>query len=630
MKLPELFSHGYSKGGLRIDYLRKPDDADTTRMNITDDDGHEHSSADGRFVSKGGGGSAEKPFTIAGMTLEQATKLAEKHGHKDVADKIRKHPSGWVQELTRLKDGDKAEASQKRKDTRAANWKPSEDHQAVLDRIGEHGKTFIKSQDMLMYAQHKKATEDLIKRGIIDRTDSGREVSYRLLDSGKPASEPKPHVTKTPAFKKWFGESKVVDDAGEPLRVFHGTASNFDEFKTSGDGGIYFGSSPDLANEYAEIHGRWKGGTVSIKPVYLRIENDGWDRMSSKEYQGLSPKESHKRLISEGYDGYSIDGMHVVFSPNQIKSATGNRGTFDDSPDIRMNVTDREGHDHGNDGKFVTKGGSSGTDRAAKIERVKAIKAEIAPLMARTGGYLSEAEGKQHKALMKELSDLHYDVGKPLTLERIKSPAERQSTLPAEIVMTAYHDLMANRPAYTAIMDAAAGTWHNADTPVDDIMDGKHPDLTPEAFYGLFDATREAMRAHYGKKVPLFRAVGYQKDKATTNWATTREYAEQFGEDVIHKRVPIEDVIAVNVSNNGAYHEIIVGRKPGSANRPYFKVTDDMRAKLERGEAVALGRNKYSAKKDDEWGGVDLFRDGEHITGYESLESLLKAFENND
>ena len=28
--------------------------------------------------------------------------------------------------------------------------------------------------------------------------------------------------TNTPSFKKWFGDSKVVDKNGEPLMVFHG------------------------------------------------------------------------------------------------------------------------------------------------------------------------------------------------------------------------------------------------------------------------------------------------------------------------------------------------------------------------------------------------------------------------
>ena len=33
-----------------------------------------------------------------------------------------------------------------------------------------------------------------------------------------------------PAFRRWFGDSKVVDERGEPLVVYHGTAADFDTF----------------------------------------------------------------------------------------------------------------------------------------------------------------------------------------------------------------------------------------------------------------------------------------------------------------------------------------------------------------------------------------------------------------
>lgn len=60
----------------------------------------------------------------------------------------------------------------------------------------------------------------------------------------------------SPAFKAWFGASKVVDDNGEPLNVYHGTTHDFDTFdlkKTFTDGylgaGFYFTSNPHDAGE---------------------------------------------------------------------------------------------------------------------------------------------------------------------------------------------------------------------------------------------------------------------------------------------------------------------------------------------------------------------------------------------
>jgi SPP1 gp7 family putative phage head morphogenesis protein len=39
-------------------------------------------------------------------------------------------------------------------------------------------------------------------------------------------------ATKTPEFKRWFSKSKVVDEKGEPMTMYHGTRSDFSQFKT--------------------------------------------------------------------------------------------------------------------------------------------------------------------------------------------------------------------------------------------------------------------------------------------------------------------------------------------------------------------------------------------------------------
>ncbi|MBE3122210.1 MAG: transglycosylase SLT domain-containing protein, partial [Thermoplasmata archaeon] len=48
------------------------------------------------------------------------------------------------------------------------------------------------------------------------------EMKESVLYEGQPMFQ-KEDQTKTEAFKKWFGDSKVVDDNGEPLVVYHGT-----------------------------------------------------------------------------------------------------------------------------------------------------------------------------------------------------------------------------------------------------------------------------------------------------------------------------------------------------------------------------------------------------------------------
>jgi len=109
-------------------------------------------------------------------------------------------------------------------------------------------------------------------------------------------------VTETPEFKNWFGNSKVVDEQGRPIIMYHGTrfemadlpggtSMSFDPLL--GDGGMHLTSHPRVAAKFAtrsiseqilkrELHGEVlnhyqienylapEGGRVY--PLYLRIE----------------------------------------------------------------------------------------------------------------------------------------------------------------------------------------------------------------------------------------------------------------------------------------------------------------------------------------------------------------------
>ena len=78
-------------------------------------------------------------------------------------------------------------------------------------------------------------------------------------------------VTK-PAFKKWFGNSKVADDSGQPIVVYHARSGDFGEFETGGRGktkgtGAFFSSSADVASTYAVSRDE------NIVPVYLSMKS---------------------------------------------------------------------------------------------------------------------------------------------------------------------------------------------------------------------------------------------------------------------------------------------------------------------------------------------------------------------
>lgn len=63
--------------------------------------------------------------------------------------------------------------------------------------------------------------------------------------------------TDTPEFKRWFGNSKVADENGEPIRVYHGTArpdrigARFRKSRATSGPMSFFTEDPDLASGYA-------------------------------------------------------------------------------------------------------------------------------------------------------------------------------------------------------------------------------------------------------------------------------------------------------------------------------------------------------------------------------------------
>ena len=64
--------------------------------------------------------------------------------------------------------------------------------------------------------------------------------------------------TETPEFKRWFGNSKVVDKDGSPLVVYHGTkrpdriGTKFDKRRATSGPMPFFTEHPDIASGYAE------------------------------------------------------------------------------------------------------------------------------------------------------------------------------------------------------------------------------------------------------------------------------------------------------------------------------------------------------------------------------------------
>jgi hypothetical protein len=212
-------------------------------------------------------------------------------------------------------------------------------------------------------------------------------------------------ITQSEAFKRWFGDSVVVDENGRPLIVYHGTAEDIRIFQ-----GITWASTGiELPADYAAMRNYDRDGGGNILPLYMKIERPfdadmGLPRtvtvrqmvdamVEQAAGQGRVMPEAEMARINDlvdiihkarrreesgphygrhdfwyepemrfGQDGtaaideiFSIldfDGIKMIeggevtygaFKPTQIKSAIGNRGTFDpNDPNIVFNFAGKQ------------------------------------------------------------------------------------------------------------------------------------------------------------------------------------------------------------------------------------------------------------------------------------------------
>ncbi len=179
-------------------------------------------------------------------------------------------------------------------------------------------------------------------------------------------------------FRRWFDGSKIVKQ-GRPRVVYHGTPrAGFTTFdpnrKGKGTDSGYYGEGfyfTERAKETSLYAGGREG--AGVMPVYLAIKRpfiiDVTSDISAAASEAAAkrlgielqaggrvadPDGFASRLKRAGYDGvifrdrgikgeHRISDEYVAFEPTQVKSAIGNRGTFDpQNPDIRF-ATERLG-----------------------------------------------------------------------------------------------------------------------------------------------------------------------------------------------------------------------------------------------------------------------------------------------
>lgn len=178
--------------------------------------------------------------------------------------------------------------------------------------------------------------------------DEGAIRDVKGLYSTAPKASGKPTLTSTvqdqtdtPAFRAWFGESKVVDAQGKPLVVYHGTRADFTAFESAAVGSLTKAEDTQQGDAFFFTdHGPFAGEMAFsgvVMPTYLSLQNPADVTVDVHRPSSIAPEIAKAKAA--GHDGVIVrkrdrgfietGTFYIAFRPEQIKSAIGNRGTFD-------------------------------------------------------------------------------------------------------------------------------------------------------------------------------------------------------------------------------------------------------------------------------------------------------------
>ena len=200
--------------------------------------------------------------------------------------------------------------------------------------IREKGQNTYYEEQRGLFTQAERESNDAI---LGEQTDNefGSDVAVVLN-----ASEKNVHFLGTKedveGFKKWLEEnraSKVVDENGEPLVVYHGSKNkNFSIFDYNylrkADSGFFFSSDKEYAKQFGDIREFFLNiKNPNITNIPLNIDNV--EKLLTVDYkEGTDGIQGHDDTNTNENLYHSKKQEYVAFRPNQIKSATDNIGTF--------------------------------------------------------------------------------------------------------------------------------------------------------------------------------------------------------------------------------------------------------------------------------------------------------------
>ena len=164
-------------------------------------------------------------------------------------------------------------------------------------------------------------------------------------------------LVKTPTFKRWFGDSKVVDADGRPLVVYHGSDAPRESFEPAwrqlerdarpselvGNGSIAqtyraLKAEPEL-HFFSEERGTAESYGEGVTEAYLSVQRPVYAADRDEAIRKMLDTDADGARFEDTTSGGGAGGMvWVVRRSTQVKSATQNSGAFDPQ-DARLNYS---------------------------------------------------------------------------------------------------------------------------------------------------------------------------------------------------------------------------------------------------------------------------------------------------
>ena len=218
--------------------------------------------------------------------------------------------------------------------------------QALMPQYNEAVKGMTQKQKPLSFEQWKAINYPEGTQGL---QNAPQKQTFKYLQESLPAAERDANL------------AKMLKSSAVKQKMFHGTTADIGSFKPGTAQAVFLAHTPDEAHHFSHIKAREDGGAKNIMPVYAQVENpfdyQNLEHMKAlREYEKANRytdrsisgsvgsvgvgnwEEIERRVVQDAIKKLGHDAFYVkegnsknlgVYDPAKIKSAIGNRGTYD-------------------------------------------------------------------------------------------------------------------------------------------------------------------------------------------------------------------------------------------------------------------------------------------------------------